>query len=87
MHPTPLPRAAEQDRVDGLLEAGVGVRDDQLHPTEPARLERAEERSPERAVLAVADGEPEPSRQPSARTPEAITTAWDTTRRLTRALQ
>jgi hypothetical protein len=30
---------------------------------------------------------PRPSRQPSARTPVAITTAWDTTRWLTLALQ
>jgi hypothetical protein len=30
---------------------------------------------------------PRTSRRPSAATPVAITTAWDTTRRLTRALQ
>ena len=41
------------------LEPGVGVGDDQLHPAQPAGLERAQERGPERAVLAVADGEPE----------------------------
>jgi hypothetical protein len=41
----------------------VGVGDDQLHPTEAAGLQRAQERGPERgperAVLGVADGEAE----------------------------
>jgi hypothetical protein len=37
----------------------VGVGDDQLHPTQPAGFQRAQERGPERAVLAVANGEPE----------------------------
>ena len=46
-------------RGDGLLEPGVGVGDDQLHPTQAAGFEAAQERGPERAVLAVADGEPE----------------------------
>ena len=41
------------------LEPGVGIGNDQLHPTQAARLERAQERCPERAVLAVPDGEPE----------------------------
>ena len=57
MHPAALPGCAEQDRGDGLLESGVGIGDDQLHPAQPAGLEGAQERGPERAVLAVADGE------------------------------
>ena len=44
---------------DRLLQPGVGVGDDQLHPAQPAGLQRAQERGPERAVLGVADGEPE----------------------------
>jgi hypothetical protein len=59
MHPTPLPRRTEQHRGDGLLQPGVGIGDDQLHPTQPASLERAQECRPERAVLGVAHGEPE----------------------------
>jgi hypothetical protein len=41
------------------MEAEVGIGDDQLHPSQPARLERPQERRPEGAVLAVADGEAE----------------------------
>jgi len=59
VHPAPLPGRAEQDCGDGLFEPGVGIGDDQLYPAEPTRLQRAQERGPERAVLAVADGEPE----------------------------
>ncbi len=36
-----LPTRAEQHGGDGLFEAGVGVGDDQLHPTEAAGLQRA----------------------------------------------
>ncbi len=50
-------------------------------------LQRAQKRSPERAVLAVAHVEPRTSRRPSAATPVTTTTAWDTTRYLTRAVQ
>ena len=38
-----------------MLEPGVGIGDNQLHPTQPAGLERAQERGPERPVLGVAD--------------------------------
>jgi hypothetical protein len=48
-------RQAPAMTADGLLEAGGGVGDDQLHPGQPAGLERAQERGPEGAVLAVAD--------------------------------
>jgi hypothetical protein len=41
----------------GLLEAEVGVGDDQLHALKPVRLERAQERRPEGPVLAVAHRE------------------------------
>ena len=40
---------------DRGLEALMGVGDDQLHPGQAAGLERAQERGPERPVLAVAD--------------------------------
>ena len=59
MHAAPLPAGAEQHGGDGLLEAGVGIRDDQLQPGQPAGLQRAQKGGPERAVLAVADGEAE----------------------------
>jgi hypothetical protein len=52
--PTALPAGAGQDRGDGRLEPGVGVGDDQLHPGQPSGLERAQERGPEGAILAVA---------------------------------
>ena len=59
MHPATLPGRAEQHRGDGLLEPGMGVGDDQLHPAQPAGFQAAQERGPERAVLAVAHGEAE----------------------------
>jgi hypothetical protein len=59
MHPTSLPRRAEQDRGDGLFEPGVGVGDDQLHPAQTAGFEAAQERGPERAVLGVAHSKSE----------------------------
>ncbi len=37
----------------------MGVGDDQLHPVQAAGLQAAQERGPERAVLAVTDVEPE----------------------------
>jgi hypothetical protein len=57
--PAALPGGAEQHRLDGGFQAGVGVGDDQLHPVQAAGLQRAQERGPERAVLAVADVEAE----------------------------
>jgi len=87
----PLPGGADQHRGDRGLQPGVGVADHQLDPAQAAGLQAAQERGPERPVLAVADpvlsSNPRTSRRPSAVTPVAITTAWDTTRRLTRALQ
>jgi hypothetical protein len=59
MHPASLPCCADQHRGDGGLEPGVGVGDDQLHPGQAAGAQRPQERGPERAVLAVADLEPE----------------------------
>jgi hypothetical protein len=55
--PGPLP--AQEDRRDGALEALVGVADDQPHARQAARPEAAQEGCPERAVLAVADGQAE----------------------------
>ena len=46
---------AEKHRPHGLPEAEVGVGDDQLHAGQAAGLEGAQERGPERAVLAVPD--------------------------------
>jgi hypothetical protein len=37
----------------------MGIRDDQLHPAQPAGLQRPQERGPERPVLAVADIKPQ----------------------------
>jgi hypothetical protein len=47
----------------------VGISDDQLHALEPARLERAQERGPERPILAVTDGEAEDLAAPVAAPP------------------
>jgi hypothetical protein len=55
--PAALDGSARHDRVDGLAQAQVGVGDDQLHPGQPTGLQAAQERRPEGAVLAVADGE------------------------------
>jgi hypothetical protein len=55
MHPAALPSRADQHRLDGGLETGVRVGDDQLGAAQPAGLEGAQERGPEGAVLAVAD--------------------------------
>ena len=57
--PAPLPGRAGEHRADRGLEAFVGVGDHQLHPVQPAGLQRPQERGPERSVLAVADVEPE----------------------------
>jgi hypothetical protein len=69
----------------------MGVADDQLDTAESAGLERAQERGPERPVLAVADVEAQDFAPAvgghAAIVGVAITTAWETTRRFTRALQ
>jgi hypothetical protein len=59
VHPAALPGRTQQDRGDGLLEAGVRVGDHQLRAGQPPGLQRAQERRPERAVLRIADGEAE----------------------------
>jgi hypothetical protein len=56
-------------------------------PAESAGLQTAQERGPERPVLAVADIEAEDLTPAVGGDTRAITTAWDTTRLLTRALQ
>jgi hypothetical protein len=53
--PAPLPAGALQHPSDRGLQAGVGVGDDQLHPAQPTRPQRPQERRPEGLVLAVAD--------------------------------
>jgi hypothetical protein len=45
--------------LHGLAQAKVGVGDDQLHAGRAAGLQRAQERRPKGAVLAVAHGEAE----------------------------
>jgi len=85
--PAPLRGCAYHHRADRQFQAGVGVGDDQLHPAQPACFQAAEERGPEGAVLGVADVEAEDLAAAVGVTPVAITTACDTTRWLTRALQ
>ena len=70
-----------------LAEAGVGVGDDQLHPAEAAGLQRAQDAVQNAPSSESPTSKPSTSRRPSAVTPVAITTAWDTTRRFTLALQ
>jgi hypothetical protein len=57
--PAALDRRTGHDRLDRLAKAEVGIGDDQLHPSQPAGPQAAEKLGPERAVLAVADGEAE----------------------------
>jgi hypothetical protein len=85
--PAALNGRAGHGGLDGLAEAEMGVGDDQLHPGQAAGLERPQERRPEGTILAVPTAKPRTSRRPSPHTPVATTTAWETTRRLTRALQ
>jgi hypothetical protein len=57
--PAALDCRASHHGLDGLAEAEVGVGDHQLHPSQPAGLQAAQELGPEGAVLAVTDGEAE----------------------------
>ena len=57
--PAALDGRAGHDRLDGLAQAQVSVGDDELHPGQSTGFQRAQERGPEGAVLAVADGEAE----------------------------
>jgi hypothetical protein len=65
----------------------VGVGDDQLHPGQAAGFQRSQKRRPERAVLTVADLKAEHLAAAVGVHPVAITTACETTRWLTLALQ
>ena len=87
VQPAALPGRALQHRGDRGLEPGVRVGDDQLDPCRP-RPRRSRRNSVQNASVSLSPtAQPRTSRCPSARTPVAITTAWDTTRPLTRALQ
>ena len=79
MHPAPLPGRAQQDGPDGGLQALVGVADDEAHTRQATRPEAAQERRPERAVLAVADREAQDLPVARSVTPVATTIALDTT--------
>jgi hypothetical protein len=59
VHPAALPRGAEQHRLDRGLKPGVRVADHQLHAVQATGAQPAQERGPERAVLAVANVEAE----------------------------
>ena len=87
MDPATLDGRAGHGGLDGLAQPKVGVGDDQLHPSQPAGLERPQERRPEGTALAVTHGEAEDLAAPITAHPVAITTAGATTRRLTLALQ
>ena len=49
-----LPGRASEDGGDGILEALMGIRDDQLHTGQPTRDERPQEAEPKGAILARA---------------------------------
>ena len=49
---TPLPTGVGKHGGDGLLQAEVGIGDDQVHPTEAPGVQRLQEGQPESAVLA-----------------------------------
>jgi hypothetical protein len=85
--PAALDGRAGHDRLDGLAQARVGVGDHHLHPAQASRLERAQERRPERAVLAVTHGEAEDLAAAVPAHPGGHHDGLATTRRLTRALQ
>jgi hypothetical protein len=70
-----------------LLEAGVGIRDHQLHADQAAGFEAAQERGPERAVFAVADVQAEDLAAAISGHAGGDTTARETTRPSTRALR
>ena len=63
-----LPGAAEH-LGDRLLQALVGVGDDELHAGQAALDQRAQELAPERLRLGLADVEPITSRRPDSCTP------------------
>jgi hypothetical protein len=65
----------------------MGVGDDQLHPTQSSSPQRAQERRPEGAVLAIADVQAEDFPAAIGGDPVAMTTARLTTRPSTLALR
>ena len=56
MHPAALPRRAHELLRHGRFQARVGIGYDQVHPGQPAGLERAQEVAPELVRFAVSDG-------------------------------
>ena len=73
--------------LDGLTQPQVGIGDDQLHPAKPTGF-RLRRKAVQKAPSSLSPtAKPRTSRRPSPVTPVATTTAWATTRRLTRALQ
>ena len=73
-----------RDRGD---EPAVGVGDDQLHASQATAAQVAENSVQNVSVSLSPTAQPRTSRCPSAATPVATTTAWETTRPLIRALQ
>jgi len=73
--PAALPVGAQEHRADHGFEPDVRVGDDQLDAVQTAGLQRAQERGPERAVLAGAHVEAGHFACPSGATPVANTTA------------
>ena len=59
VHPAALPAGALEHGPDGLLQAGVRVRHNQLDPAEAAGLQRPKEAGPKALVLAVTNVESE----------------------------
>jgi len=87
MDPAALPDRAQHHGADGGDQAGVVVGDHQLHSVQAALAQAAQEPVQNSLDSLSPTLEPSTSRRPSALTPLAITTAWETTRPLTRALQ
>jgi len=74
------PRGVEQHGLDRGLEPGVGVGDDQLDVVQAAGLEPAQDAVQNAPSSLSPTSKPSTSRRPSAATPVATTTAWETTR-------
>ena len=87
VHPAALPGRTLEHGADGLLQAGVGVGDDEPHAAQTAGLQRAEELGPEDLVFAVADVETEDLAAPVGGNTDRDDDCLDTIRWLTRALQ
>jgi hypothetical protein len=82
-----LPGRAQEDGGDRTFEAGVGVGDDQLGAAQARALSERRNAVQKAPSSESPTAKPSTSRCPSAATPVAMTTAWETTRRSTRALQ